>query len=436
MSLVATDAEAIAAGVLDATERTLDLVADLTDEQLIGPLLPIVNPLIWEIGHLAWFEEKFILRQACGEPPILPFGDALYDSGAVPHDTRWRLLLPSREETAAYMRDVARRVADKVLDPHATDVVRHFARYSTFHYDWHTEAITYTRQTLGHPAPVLGGGFGDGAATAGAGADPAGGDVAIAGGTVLIGGQRSDPFVYDNEKWAHLVDVPAFEIARRAVTNGEYLAFVEDGGYERREIWSSEAWAWRESVGANQPVYWRPSPDGGGWERRVFDQWRALERSKPVVHVSWYEADTFARWAGRRLPTEFEWEVAAGTGAGDGRRTYPWGEEPADAGHANVDWAGMDVVDAGAYAAGDSAHGCRQLIGNVWEWTGSTFQPYPNFERDSYADNSEQFFGSRQVLRGGSWATRGRLLRNTLRNYFTPERRDAFTGFRTAALQG
>jgi iron(II)-dependent oxidoreductase len=407
----------LADAIRDARDRTIDLVADLEDEQLMGPLLGIVNPLIWEIGHLAWFEEKFVLRQACGEPALLPYGDSLYDSGVVPHDTRWRLVLPSRADTVAYMHRVGERVAERVLGDDATDVVCHFALYSVFHYDWHTEAITYTRQTLAYAAPKLSGppGNGEGCREETGGLE---GDVEIAGGRFLLGATRAQPFAYDNEKWAHPVPVAPFAIARAAVTQSQYLAFVEDGGYQRPEVWSSEGWAWRESSGANHPLYWRPSPEG--WQRRLFDQWVALEPHRPVIHVNWYEADAYARWAGRRLPEEVEWELAAA------------GEPP---GRATVDWMAMGTTDVAAHPQGDSAFGCRQMLGNVWEWTSSTFGPYPNFERDAYHENSEQFFGSRKVLRGGSWATRSRLLRTTLRNYFTPERRDVFAGFRTCALE-
>jgi iron(II)-dependent oxidoreductase len=420
----------LAAWVLDGAQRTLELVADLTDEQLIGPLLPTVNPLLWEIGHLAWFQEKFVLRDACGQDPILSYGDALYDSGAIPHDTRWRLRLPSRQETVDYIRAVADRVAGEVVKPDATDVVGHFARYTVHHYDTHTEALTYTRQTLGFPMPTLPG-LTDAGRPIGSPQGGVQGESKLDGGRFLLGGRLADPFVYDNEKWAHPVDVAPFTMARAAVTQAEYAEFVDAGGYGDPRLWS-DGGAWLASSRATHPLYWRRAPSGG-WQRRNFDTWGDLEPHLPVSHVCWWEADAFCRWAGRRLPTEAEWEFAA-TGGAWPKPAYPWGEEAPDAARAATDWRSPGPVEVGACAAGDSPHGCRQMIGNVWEWTASDFVAYPNFERDAYFENSEQFFGFRKVLRGGAWPTRGRYLRTGLRNYFTQERRDVLAGFRTCGV--
>jgi iron(II)-dependent oxidoreductase len=406
------------------------LVADLDDEHMIGPLLPTVNPLIWEIGHLAWFQEKFVLRDACGEEPILAFTDAVYDSGAIPHDTRWRLNLPTRAQTVEYARTVAERVAEQVLRPDATEVTRHFARYTVHHYDTHTEALTYTRQSLGYPAPVLPG-LTDTEPPEGSGAGPLPGDVEVAGGRFTLGARMTEPFVYDNEKWAHVVEVAPFAIARAPITQAEFAAFVEDGGYADPRLWADQG-AWLAATGATQPAYWRGG--SGDRQRRRFDTWVDLEPHLPVSHVSWWEADAYCRWAGRRLPTEAEWEYAA-TG-GTSTSTYPWGDTEPDAKTGATDWRSIGPVDVGACEAGQSPVGCRQMVGNVWEWTASDFAAYPHFERDSYAENSEQFFGSRKVLRGGAWATRGRYVRSTMRNYFTPDRRDVLGGFRTCAESG
>lgn len=425
--------------VRDARERTIELAADLTGDRLWGPRLSIVNPMLWEIGHMAWFQEKWVLRDGCGEPPLRADGDALYDSSTVPHDTRWELPLPTLDGTLAYMRTVRDRVLDKIQQRGVDERVLYYALYSVFHEDWHTEAFTYTRQTLRYPPPRLSNlpqnptGSRPGAADGG----PVSGDVAVPSGTLMLGGASDEPFVFDNEKWAHPVTVRAFAIARAPVTQAEFAAFVDDGGYRRKALWDDEGWAWRESERAEHPVYWQR--DGGAWLRRDFEDLVPLEPHRPVVHVNWYEAQAYCRWAGRRLPTEREWEAAAAGEPREGqlsphKRRFPWGGEPAAPHRANLDWQAMGCVDVGQMAPGDSAFGCRQLLGNVWEWTDSTFQPYPGFEPDMYRDNSQPWFGTRKVLRGGSWATRSRLLRNTLRNFFTPERRDVVGGFRTCEV--
>ncbi|MGH9083479.1 MAG: SUMF1/EgtB/PvdO family nonheme iron enzyme, partial [Acidimicrobiales bacterium] len=310
----------------------------------------------------------------------------------------------------------------------------HIARYAVHHHDMHTEALTYTRQTLGYPPPEL----------PGIDLQPAGeegplpGDVPVPGGPFAVGADRDEAFVHDNEKWVHPAELAPFALARAPVTQAEYAAFVDDGGYRRPELWSEEGLAWRAGVAAEAPAYWRRGPRG--FERRRFDTWLPLEPHRPVSHVCWYEARAYCRWAGRRLPTEAEWEAAAigrpdgSGGLAPGRRRFPWGDDAIAAHHANLDWRHQGTADVAAYPAGDSPVGCRQMIGNVWEWTSSTFLPYPNFEQDAYRDNSWPWFGSRKVLRGGAWATRSRLMRSTLRNYFTPDRRDVVCGFRTVAI--
>jgi iron(II)-dependent oxidoreductase len=432
--------------VRDARRRTMDLVADLPDDKLMGPRIDIINPLLWEIGHMAWFQEKWVLRGVCGEPPIRADGDALYDSSAVPHDTRWDLPLPSRRETLGYMEDVRDRVIDRLTRGAPSSLFLYHAAYSVFHEDMHTEAFTYTRQTLGYPAPMLlldrGGPDTPGGAASGAaspmpapGGGPLRGDVEVPGGTLMLGAPRNAPFAFDNEKWAHPVDVRPFAIARAAVTQAEFAAFVDERGYEEQRWWSPEGSAWRQSMRAAHPVYWRRG--SSGWERRDFNRWVPLEPHRPVIHVNWFEADAYCRWAGRRLPTEAEWEAAAASepaptgGLSSRARSYPWGDEPPAAGRTNMDWHAMGCADVGSFADGDSAYGCRQMLGNVWEWTSTTFGPYPGFTPDPYKEYSEPWFGTRKVLRGGAWATRSRMLRNTWRNYFTPDRRDVMAGFRT-----
>lgn len=424
--------------VCDARQRTLELVADLTDEQLIGPQLPIVNPLLWEIGHVAWFQEIWVLRRACGLPPILKAADSLWDSIAISHDTRWDLPLPSREKTLDYVIAVRDRVIEVLTSRELTPALAYHTMYTVFHEDMHTEAFTYTRQTLGYPPPKIGlsGTSGGVLPAPGDSAAAQRGDVAVEGGTFRLGAEPEEEFVLDNEKWAHPVELVPFLIARTAVTQREFAEFVDDGGYLRREFWSEEGWEWRSSAGAVHPVYWERG-EGGRWWRRHFDRLVPLEDDLPVIHVNWYEAEAYCRWARRRLPTEAEWEAAAAT---DGRVLsskwrFPWGNEPPGPQRVNMDWAVMGCLEVGALPEGDSRSGCRQMIGNVWEWTASTFLPYPGFEPDPYREYSQPWFGTRKVLRGGAWATRSRMLRNTWRNFFTPDRRDVFAGFRTCALE-
>src|SRR5262249_32224355 len=236
-------------------------------------------------------------------------------------------------------------------------------------------------------------------------------------------------FVFDNEKWAHPVEIAPFGIARAPVTQAEFARFVDDHGYERRELWSKEGWAWRARKEAEHPIHWRRSADG--WERRAFDQCVPLEPNWPMIHVNWYEATAWCRWAGRRLPTEAEWELAASSSE---KRCYPWGDEAPTGERANLDARSLECVDVGAFPASDSAFGCRQMLGNVWEWTADAFLPYPGFVVDPYKEYSEPWFGDHKVLRGGSWATPGRLLRNTWRNFYLPHRADPWAGFRTCAI--
>jgi iron(II)-dependent oxidoreductase len=414
----------------DARRHTLALVGDLDGERLLGPKLPIVNPPLWEIGHVAWFHERWAWRHLRGGAPLRADGDRLYDSAAVAHDTRWHLPLPSREATLEYGEVILARLGDALAAAPPTPPDEYFHRLAVLHEDMHGEAFAYTRQTLAYPPPALPLTADPAAADA-----PAAGDAAIPGGTFSLGATPDLGFVFDNEKWAHPVVLGSFRIARTAVTAGEFAEFVADGGYRRADLWSEAGAAWRAREQALHPVYWRPV-GGGRWEERVYDAWRPLRTEHPAIHVSWYEAEAYCRWAGRRLPTEAEWEAAAAatpTGLAAPKRRYPWGEEAPGPEHANLDGRRGGTVSVHAHSAGDSAFGCRQMVGNVWEWTATEFRPYPGFSVDPYKEYSAPWFETHKVLRGGCWATRGRLIRNTWRNFYTPDRRDVFAGFRTCA---
>ncbi len=435
--------------------RTLELVDDLNEEQLIGPRLQIVNPLRWEIGHVAWFQEFWVLRHFGNQSPILKHIDELYDSALVAHDTRWELPLLERDDTLAYMRQTLERVIEQascgsggLTDAQGYDR-DYFLNLVLLHEQMHDEAITYTRQTLSYPAPAIGisGRQTDDVGLASEARSPEtnspitqtdlSDDAEIPGGKFTLGCNSQPGFIFDNEQLAPEVKIAPFAISKTAITNGEFMHFVEDAGYSRSELWTAAGWQWRTNVSAELPVYWRREGNRC-WLRRNFDEWTALDQRLPVIHVNWYEADAYCRWAGRRLPTEAEWEVAASsepTAGGRGitmdKRTFPWGNDVPTPERANLDWRAMGCIPVDALPGGDSAFGCRQMIGNVWEWTASDFQPYPGFVAGPYKEYSTPWFGNHKVLRGGCWVTRSRLIHNTYRNFYTPDRRDVWAGFRT-----
>jgi iron(II)-dependent oxidoreductase len=418
----------------DARSRTLELLQDLDHAQLMGPRLATVNPMLWEIGHVAWFYENFILRRRYGHPPLLAGGDELYDSIKIAHDTRWDLPLLPLEETLAYMGRVHEALMERLDGPLASEADSFLYQFAAFHEDMHDEAFLWTRQSLAYPRPRL--------AAAQAAPLPQAGplpdDAQVPGGRFLLGSPPQAPFLFDNEKWAHPVEISPFRIARAPVTNAQFAEFVEDGGYRRRGLWDQAGWQWREAAGAERPVYWRREA-GGGWYARRFQDWQPLAADEPVVHVNWYEACAWCRWAGRRLPSEAQWEAAASGEPQDGRlaprkRRFPWGDASPTPERANLDGRALGCVDVAALPEGDSAFGCRQMLGNVWEWTAETFGPYPGFAPDAYREYSQPLFGQTRVLRGGAWTSRGRMVNATYRNYFGPERRDVFAGFRSCAL--
>ncbi|MBA3610531.1 MAG: ergothioneine biosynthesis protein EgtB [Rubrobacter sp.] len=435
------NAEELEGMIQDTRKRTLELIKDLNDEQMMGPQLRIVNPPLWEIGHLAWFQERWNLRRITDEtfspPTILQNTDDLYDSMEVHHDTRWDLPLLTRADTLAYMQRTLDLTLEKIRTGSGRPETDYFARLATFHEDMHAEAFTYTRNTHGLPAPQIS--DHDRTVLAGQPTGPLEGDANIPGGEFMLGATPEMGFVFDNEKWAHPVQVAPFQMARAPVTNEQFAAFVGDGGYEKDDLWSEPGREWRNAAGAEHPVYWSRAADG--WRIRFFDNNEPLKPHQPVVHVNHHEAEAYCRWAGRRLPTEAEWELTAsaeptsdGAGITSRKRIYPWGDEPPTPRHTNLDGRLLGPVDVAAFPEGDSAFGLRQMIGNTWEWCSDDFLPYPGFVADPYKDYSEPWFGTQKILRGGAWATRSRMLRNTWRNFGLPERSDIFAGFRTCAF--
>jgi len=411
----------------------LELLEGLTDEQMLGPRGHFVEPPLWEMGHVGWFQEYWILRHLDGAEPLLSGSDGIYDSFKVSYTRRWDHPFPSREATHAYISEVLKRCLGRLIASAPTDRERYFYTLSALHEDMHAENLTLILQTHGYLRPAL------------SRIDPACAvpavdlayqphDVGVPGGPFLLGASVDEPFVFDNEKWAHPVHVKPYRISSTPVTNAEFQAFVDDGGYRRRECWGRRGWNWCRREGAQHPMFWVRDGDRR-WLVRQFDVLAPLDPWHPVVHVNWYEAEAFCRWAGRRLPTEAEWEMAATLDvATGGKRRFPWGDEPPTPERANLDYRAGGTIDVRALPAGDSPVGCRQMIGNVWEWVDDTFQPYPGFICDPYAEYSQPYFGQKKVLRGGAWTTRSRLIRNTWRNFYKRQRRNIFAGFRTVAI--
>lgn len=426
------DADDLLAALVDAREVELQVLDGLSEAQWRGVPGHFLEPPIWEMGHVGWFQELWILRHLDGAASLRPGSDDLYDSFHVPYRRRWTLEYPSPADTRRYIDRVLERVVGRLEGHQPTSREAYFYTLVALHEDMHAENALLIRQTLGYPPPVL---VRVDPAWASPPVDPAyrPHDVLVPGGVFLQGATPDEPFVFDNEKWAHPVEVAPFRIASTPVTNAEFLAFVEDGGYERREVWSRRGWQWRRREGVRHPLFWVRGDDGR-WYQRTFDRLLPLDPWHPVVHVNWYEAEAYCRWAGRRLPTEAEWEMAATFDPATGRRRrFPWGDEPPTPERASLDFRAGGTIDVRALPAGDSPVGCRQMIGNVWEWVADTFEPYPGFVCDPYREYSLPYFGLKKVLKGGAWTTRSRLIRPTWRNFYMRHRRNILAGFRTVA---
>ena len=420
---IRTRAEDLIEDLREARARELTLFTDLSDEQLLGQREHFIEPPIWEVGHVGWFQEYWILRNLGGSKPILENGDNIYDSFNVSYKLRWDHEFPNRDETLDYLRTVLDRSIERLKTDKLDDKESYYYWLVTQHEYMHSENLCMVRQTLGHPEPKF--------EESGASPDPTfePRDVEIPGGTFSLGAPMDGSFVFDNEKWAHDIEIAPFRIANAPVTNAEFVEFVKDGGYQTRRFWGKHGSEWRRREGATHPLFWRES--GRGWVQAHFDDESPLNPDSPVVHINWYEARAYCAWAGRRLPTEAEWELAA---SGPEKRSFPWGDEPPTPERANLDWSHVGVVDVSAYPGGDSVFGCRQMIGNIWEWTDSYLEPYPGFTPDPYKEYSQPYFGQKPVLRGGGFASRSKMVRNTWRNFFMRHRRNIVAGFRTCAL--
>jgi len=396
--------DALAAGLADARQRTLAIYSHLDVEAIEFPCVPIVNPPLWELAHIAWFQEFWCLRsrgsQREARPSLLENSDALFNSSTVPHASRWHLDYPPAKRLFAYMRDTFDATLEQLA--RTAESRRYFFRLALFHEDMHGEALLMTLQSMELPAPPI-----DARDPPPAKLEPAS-DVHFDGGEFDQGTWKAD-FAFDNEREAHAVKVGPFAIASRPVTQGEFAAFVEE-------------------TGATPPGHWRRS--GANWQARRFDRWVALDPSAPMVHASLEDALAYCRWAKRRLPTEAEWEFAARNGGRMDR--FPWGDVPAPGEALDFRHRGPSLALADPHPV---ASGLKQMMGGVWEWTSSLFEPYPGFHADPYRDYSQPWFHTHYVLRGGSFATRSRLVHNRYRNFYTARRADPFAGFRTCALE-
>jgi iron(II)-dependent oxidoreductase len=416
-----------------ARARTLELIELLTDDQLLRQHAPIMSPIVWDLGHIANYEEQWSLRALDPQAPLDPSLDRMYDPIANPRPMRKNLPLLGREDVLAYMQEVRLRVrrqlARATFDPSDPLVADGYVyKMIAQHEAQHTETILQTIQLIDGvvyepsrrrepPGAVV----------------PIDAEYAVIPAGPFVMGTDERSFAYDNERPAHVVELPRYRIALAPVTNAQYLAFVMDGGYRRREPWTDAGWLWLQAARVEHPAGWRRQPDAS-WAELCFGRLVPLAPDRPVIHVSWYEADAYARWAGRRLPTEAEWEKAAAWDLETRvARRYPWGNQPPTEDHANLDQRTFAPAAVGAYPRGRSFFGCHQLLGDVWEWTASDFAPYPGFAAFPYPEYSEVHFGKgHKVLRGGSWATRPIAVRNTFRNWDLPQRRQIFAGLRLA----
>ena len=395
--------------LMDARNHTLHLFTQfqsaLEASDFAVPLLPTLNPPLWELGHVGWFQERWIgrnLQRSQGArcdpvgprlPSIESRADRWWDSSQVPHDTRWPLDLPGVNACRAYLLNTLESTLELLERADATDDALYFYRLCLLHEDMHAEAMVMTAQTLGLTLdrPLLQA-FSSKPMTLG---EP----LLVPACHWPLGSPADGAgFVFDNEVGVHEVRVPDFEIDAQPVSSAQFVEFVGDGGYDRQELWSEAGWRWLQAIsqseGRRGPRYVEQiGVASGAVMQNRFGQPLRMLGQQPAMHMSWWEADAWCRWAGRRLPFEVEWEIAAPTA---GRRGCHWGD--------------------------------------VWDWTGSTFKPYPGFVPGPYADYSQPWFGSHKVVRGGSFATRARMKSPKYRNFYEPERDDVFCGFRSCSL--
>jgi iron(II)-dependent oxidoreductase len=425
----------VAALLERARSRSTALTEAVDETDLVAQHSPLMSPLVWDLAHIGSQEELWLVRDVGGREPLRPEIDGLYDAFRHSRASRVELPLLTPAEARAYVAEVR----EKALDALGASPLRgrrleeHGFAFGMIvqHEQQHDETMLATHQ-LRTGAPVL-----HAPDPPVAVAPPAVPEVLVPAGPFTMG-TDTEPWALDNERPAHAVDLPAFWIDTAPVTNGQYAAFVDAGGYDDPRWWSDRGWAHRVETGLQAPEFWERdaggSSGGGTWWRRRFGVVEAVPADEPVCHVCWFEAEAYAAWAGKRLPTEAEWEKAARFDPASGRsRRYPWGDEAPTPAHANLGQRHLRPAPVGAYPAGASPLGVHQLMGDVWEWTSSGWHPYPGFTVFPYPEYSQVFFGGDyKVLRGGAFGTDPSAVRATFRNWDHPIRRQIFAGFRCA----
>ncbi len=415
----------LADGLIRARERTLALV-DFDDDELHRQYHPLMSPLVWDLAHIGQQEELWLLRGGDLEVPglLAPNVENLYDAFEHSRASRVDLPLMSPKQAHSYLNTVRDKAFDALDALHDEDPGFVFGLVVS-HENQHDETMLQALN-LRAGAPIL-----DAGARLPRGrSDVAGSDVVVPGGFFVLGVDAKDePYSLDNERPAHVVDVPAFRIGRVPVTNREWRQFIDDGGYRERRWWSDRGWAHRNEAELVAPQFW--NPDG---TRTRFGHVETIPDDEPVQHVTYFEAEAYAAWAGARLPTEVEWEKAcAWDPHTQRRRRFPWGDTAPDATRANLGGAARRPAEVGAYPDGASAYGVEQMLGDVWEWTTSPLRPWPGFAPMIYERYTQPFFdGDYRVLRGGSWAVSADILRPSFRNWDHPLRRQIFSGVRLA----
>jgi iron(II)-dependent oxidoreductase len=418
----------VAAQLARARERSVALTDAVDDGDLVRQHSKLMSPLVWDLAHIGNQEELWLVRDVGGRAPVRCDIDELYDAFQHPRADRPALPLLDPAEARAYVGEVREKVLD-VLDRSPLEGRRLVHDGFAFgmivqHEQQHDETMLATHQ-LRRGSPVLH-----------APPPPPGGplpapEVLIPAGPFAMG-TSVDPWALDNERPAHEVHVDAFVIDTAPVTNAAYAEFAAAGGYDDERWWSAEGWAYRVTADLTAPRFW--VRDGDRWLRDRFGVVEPIPPDEPVVHVCFHEARAYAAWAGKRLPTEPEWEKAARFDPATGRsRRFPWGDEDPGPEHANLGQRHLSPAPVGAYPAGASPSGVHQLIGDVWEWLDTGFHAYPGFQAFPYREYSEVFFGGDyKMLRGGSFGTDPAASRATFRNWDLPIRRQIFAGFRCA----